>query len=286
MRNLRNVTGLGKNRAFHTVLPDGTPGTAKTISYANQLIQEGLKNPQVREITLQILSNAGVRGFDDLGEVRALYEFVHQNFFFRDDPVGYQYLQPVTGMLRTKSGNCASLNLILLPTLLGGVGFPTRAITIKSDPSMPEEYSHVYIEAQLKDGSWIPLDVARPDAAFGLAPSSGSYWERAEWPLTGGGFTGGVMNGLRGLRRVRNVRRGLGDAATTQAFLADLPSIESGAAQIVSAANQPGYPSQAQLQAAALANPNLSVTAGGSSTLLFVLGLAVAGGVLVFAMRK
>lgn len=294
MRNLRNIQGLARNTAFHTVLPDGTPGTEKTISYARQLIQEGLKNPQVRELVLKILNDAGVRGFDETGEVHALYEFVRQNFSFRDDPVGYQYLQPVTGILRTKSGNCASLNLILLPVLLGTVGYPTRAITIKSDSSMPDEFSHVYVEVGLKDGRWIPLDVARPDAAFGLAPSAGAYWDKATWPLTAGQFTGGVMNGMRpsAFRGVRARLRGLGDGIDWSGVLATVPGIESGAAQIVSAANLPGYqvlsqgPVAGMPGAPGVAAPGLSVSAGGSSTWLFVLGLVVVGGIAAVAFRR
>lgn len=289
MRNLRNVTGLGRNHAFLTTLPDGTPGTAKTIAYARQLIEEGLKNPQVRELTLKILSDARVPGFDELGELRTLYDFVHQGFYFRDDPVGYQYLQPVTGMLRTRSGNCASLNLILLPTLLGLVGYPTRAVTIKSDPSMPEEFSHVYVEAGLKNGQWIPLDVARPDAAFGLAPNAGAYWEKAVWPLTPGGFAGGVMNGMRGFRGARARLRGLG--IDWAGILQTVPAIESGTAQIVSAANLPGYQTLVQSPAgtvstSGIAAPGLSVSAGGSSTWLIVIGLIVVGGVAVAVMKR
>ncbi|MGA8224019.1 MAG: transglutaminase domain-containing protein [Candidatus Acidiferrales bacterium] len=383
MRNLRNVQGLGKNEVFHTILPDGTPGTAKTIGYAQQLIREGLKNPRVRELTLRILSDAGVRGFDELGELETLYAWVLANFFFRDDPVGYQYLQPVTGLLRTRSGNCASLNLVLLPALLGGVGFPTRAITIKSDPSMPEEYSHVYIEAQLKDGRWIPLDVARPDAAFGLAPNPGAYWEKAAWALTSGEGTGGTMNGLHpagfrggvgrrvvarlgpapftGLgmgrgprplalahaRRVRlrglgqsdgdltnvtgniyqdtsgnvysfdssggvsiadptgqnvnyypanapsspvapSVSSGPGTATSILAAAQTLPAIFKGTAQIIAAKGAPAAYAYSQTPGLAPGGyaPNVSLSAGGSSTIFLVLGLLVAGVVAVSVIKK
>jgi len=207
---------------FGTTIPDGPAGTAQTIRYAKRLIAQGLKDPVVRRTAVDVLAAAGVASHDEPAEVEALYQFVNPargHFFFRKDTmqpdatgeiVPAEMLQPVRDMLATRSGDCDCLNLVLLPALLASVGYATRAITIAADPEDPGNYSHVYLEAQLSDGAWIPLDVARPDAAFGVAPEPGRYWDpstgapgvRTAWPLTAASNgTGGTGNRGQGIGR-------------------------------------------------------------------------------------
>jgi hypothetical protein len=68
-----------------------------------------------------------------------------------------------------------------------------RAVTVKADQERPAEYSHVYCEAQLSTGEWVPLDAARSDPALGKAPEY--YWQRQDWPLTPGASANAYLNG-------------------------------------------------------------------------------------------
>ena len=204
MLAMLSVRGLGVNQMLRTSVADGDRGTAQTIPYAKQLIAEGSVNPGVRWLAVKYC--AGVQPDDELGEMQAIFNGVLRDFRFIKDPVGTQLLQPAAGVLQTRAGNCATLNLVLLPSLLGSVGYPTRAVTIKSDPDRPSEFSHVYCEAQLGSGQWIPLDVARSNPEFGKEPET--YWKRAVWPLTNGGSAGAYLNGMYGGPAMR---RGLGN---------------------------------------------------------------------------
>ena len=228
-----NVRGLAVNQMLRTSVADGDRGTAQTIPYAKQLIREGSVDPSVRLLAVKYCS--GVAPNDEIGEMKAIFDGVLRDFRFIKDPVGTQLLQPAAGVLQTRAGNCATLNLVLFPSLLGSVGYPTRAVTIKSDPDRPQEFSHVYIEAQLSNGEWVPLDVARSNPEFGKEPEQ--YWARKNWPLTDGASAGAYLNGYGGspmrrgigatqiilTRRRRSAfpRRGMGQDPSADQFLAD-----------------------------------------------------------------
>ena len=186
-----NVRGLAVNQMLKTSVADGDRGTAQTIPYAKQLIREGMVDPGVRNLAVSYCS--GVAPNNELAEMKAVFDGVLRDFRFIKDPVGTQLLQPAAGVLHTRAGNCATLNLVLFPSLLGSIGYPTRAVTIKSDPDRPQEFSHVYVEGQLSDGTWIPLDVARSNPEFGKEPEY--YWARKNWPLTDGASAGAYLNG-------------------------------------------------------------------------------------------
>ena len=127
------------------------------------------------------------------------------------------------------------------------------------------------------------------NAAFGLAPNDGAYWEKAVWPLTPGAGEGGVMNGMRGFRAARARLRALGDLSDINwtGILQTVPAIESGTAQIVSAANLPGYQTLVQAPAGTVSTPGLSVSSPGSSSWLLLLGvLVIGGGALVLITRR
>lgn len=284
-----NVRGLAVNQMLRTAVADGDRGTAQTIPFAKQLIREGTVNPDVRLLAVQYCS--GVQPNDELGEMRAIFNGVLRDFRFIKDPVGTQLLQPAAGVLETHAGNCATLNLVLFPSLLGSVGYPTRAVTIKSDPDRPSEFSHVYVEAQLSNGEWVPLDVARSNPEFGKEPEQ--YWARKDWPLTDGGSAGAYLNGYGGpvmraqtqillTHRQRSAfpRRGMGDdsgdgfsgAQALAQSLAAAPSILTGVAQVVKAQNTPGIAVSGVVGGQGTA---LGTSTGASGGLILLLGLGV-----------
>jgi len=180
-----NVQHVGAWQTIKVPLPSGRRGTAKTIELIKQLVDEGLTDPRVRRVATEILRNSSAPAHDDVAEVRAIYQWVLANIRFTKDMVGKETLQPAWAILETGAGDCDCINSILLPSLLGSVGYPTRLVTIAADPDDPELDSHIYIEALVQDiwgnPAWIPLDAARPGAAWLRTPEY--FFRMQRWPL-------------------------------------------------------------------------------------------------------
>lgn len=151
-------------------LLDGDDGTAQTVRKIRGLVEQGKRDPRVNRATGSILRGARVAPYDDAGEVRAIFSWVLKNIRFTKDPEGKECLRPAATTLEWGFGDCDDINAILLPSMLGTVGYRTRVVTIASHPAAPEQFTHVYCEVHL-GGRWIPLDAARKDTSFGSAPS-------------------------------------------------------------------------------------------------------------------
>jgi Transglutaminase-like superfamily len=315
--------------SFFTAVADGERGTAKTIRYARRLIAQSLRDPATRYFAVDLLREQAVPGYDEMGEVRGIFNGVRKGFTFRRDSmlpyggeiVAAEMLQPVSGLLRSRAGDCDCLNLVLLPALLAAIGYPTRAVTIKSDEADPSNFSHVYSEVQLSDGRWIPLDVARPDAAFGLAPDR--YWKIRYWPLTGG--KGSELRGMGALstrftglstlhlpgrlsltpitvvshaRALRGLGQSDGSSFDWSSLLSAIPQDLQGVATIVKASNTPGIAyagiSSSQQQSSLnygtgsgiAGQPGVSVGLTSTSSPLLIVGLALVAGIVIFKAVK
>ncbi len=157
----------------------GVAGTQQTIAMIRQLVDQGVRDPMVNHTALGIIR--GVRPYDDDREVRAIYEWVRRNVQFRKDVAGKETLRRARTILEVRAGDCDDINGVLLPSLLGTVGYPTRVVTIAANPAAPDQFTHIYAEANVR-GRWIPLDAARKDARFGLAPAR--YLRKRIWSLT------------------------------------------------------------------------------------------------------
>jgi len=153
----------------------GDAGIVQTVRVIRKLVDDGVKDPHVNALAIQIARS--VPRFDRMALAQALYEWVLENIWFVDDPVAKETVRPAAVVLRVGGGDCDDINGVLLPSLLGTVGIPTRLVTVASDPRDPTQFSHIYAEADI-DGAWVPIDAARPGAQFGLEPSN---WARKRW---------------------------------------------------------------------------------------------------------
>lgn len=156
-----------------------------------RLVDDAWKDPVVNRTAIDIVRNAGAQEYDSLAQIHALYNFAH-SFYFVNDPVTKEALRPARELLNLRAGDCDDINAIVLPSLLGSVGFEVRLVTIAADPQQPETFSHVYCEVFL-DGTWMPLDAARPGAVFGEAPPH--FYRREWWSLVDanhGEYSGGL----------------------------------------------------------------------------------------------
>ena len=255
-----NVARVGRYQAATVPLSEGKPGTRETIDLIRRLVDQGIKDPVVRRTATEILRP--IPPYRDEAEVRALYQAVISGWSSSDGTryapirytkhmVGKQTLQRAADVLETGAGDCVTVNAILLPAMLGAVGYHTRLVTIANNPEDPDNFSHVYSEAFVRNrgglgGRWISLDAAREDAAFGRSPDPTQFWDVRYWPLTEGSELLGSMRPQRFLVRKRRLfpRFGLGQDDNTSILanvLAAAPAIETGAANIVRAANAPAY---------------------------------------------
>jgi hypothetical protein len=299
-----NVQHVGAWQTIRVPLSDGDIGVEETIQYIRQLVDEGLTDPRIRRVATEIVRNASVPPYDELAEVRAVFDWASnwRNVRFVKDMIGKEMLQPAWSILESGAGDCDCINAILLPSLLGAIGYATRAVTVAADPSDPENFSHIYIEVFAGD-NWIPLDVARPGAAWGRTPER--FWRIRRWPLMDAAEIPGqdisalppvrpatnYLNGIAAIHpayrtpapvvRTRRVmpRFGMGQddgggiLEQLGPILKTVPGIEQGAAQIIAAGNQPSYGVRYPITSTYPQSGTAVITASTGGTSFVTLGL-------------
>jgi transglutaminase superfamily protein len=177
-----STPGLG----YRVPLLNGEQGTAQTVALMRKLVDEALNDAQFVRQAIEIVR--GVAAFDELGELNALYRWVKRNIRYTKDPVTKEKLYPPQELLKVRAGDCDDISM-LLGALAIAIGYPARLITISASAQHPEEFSHVYVEAEAPAGSgqWVPLDAARLDAQFGEEPPH--YYRKRAWSLTDDSYT-------------------------------------------------------------------------------------------------
>jgi hypothetical protein len=192
---------LGNGSAVSAAaLAEGDAGTAQTIAAMRGLIDQGKRDPTIHELAARIIRGAGVAPFDWRGEATAIFAWVRGNIRFTRDVYGDEALHTAPEIVRLGIGDCDDFT-VLICSLLETCGHHTRIVTISSNPSDPEAFSHVFPEVEL-EGRWIPVDVGRKSPAFGKGPEH--YFRRREWDASGPYFQdvagyGANMSRLRGL---------------------------------------------------------------------------------------
>lgn len=178
----------------------GDAGVAQTIQEMRSLVDEALRDPSILRTAKDIVRS--VPAFDDYSEAQALYNWVRTNIRFTKDPVNKETLYPPSELLAIRSGDCDDISM-LLGTLLMAVGYPARLMTVAAGG---DEFSHVYVEGQI-NGQWIPMDPARSDSQFGVAPPS---YTRARWWSLSDSSQGDVPGLLGNYPRFRSHVSGMG----------------------------------------------------------------------------
>lgn len=291
---------------YRTALLSGEQGTAQTIDLMRRLVDDALADQSFVRKAVDIVKS--VPAYDDYGELRALYDWVQQNIRFTKDPLTKEKLYPPQELLKIRAGDCDDISMLLGAFALA-LGYPARLITIAASSDHPDEFSHVYVEAEVppNSGNWIPLDAARVDAEFGVEPPV-SYRKRA-WSLTdnsyqdlAGSFVHANTVGAPGCRRMfaglgsyGYVRSGIGDVSdympVLQQSVAEIPTIISavtgGKSQVAGPYGSfatgftPGYGiPPAGYVAPGMPGAGAAVSASGSPLLLLALG----GGLLLMLM--
>jgi len=184
---------------YRAPLMSGDAGVEQTIHAMRGLVDEALRDPAINRLARDIVR--GVPAFDDYAEANALYSWVRQNIRFTKDPVNKETLYPPAELLQIRAGDCDDISM-LLATLLMSVGYAARLMTVAANG---DEFSHVYVEGQI-NGQWVPMDPARSDSQFGVAPPA--FTRARWWSLADNSF--GELSGTRARHAQAHIG-GLGD---------------------------------------------------------------------------
>jgi len=182
---------MGPYPIYRVPIPGGDTGTAKTVSLIRALIDQGAKDPAIRELAASI----ALSGDTDLEKVLSLHDFVKSRMMYLRDPVNAEYLGGARYHLDSfyrrgfASGDCDD-HTIFLGSLLESVGYPVRLVTTRQKPGFGP-YDHIYLETYV-GGRWVPLDAAKKRFLY-RKPSRLRRWEgnamglgqSSEWEYTG-----------------------------------------------------------------------------------------------------
>tara|TARA_Y100001973_G_C5207660_1_gene342820 strand:- start:7720 stop:8481 length:762 start_codon:yes stop_codon:yes gene_type:complete len=102
-----------------------------------QLIEDGLRDEYVRRKAVEIVNRAGIRGHDELGEIRAITKWVQHNVVYRKDPINVEYFQTARRLIKdVESGRSAADCddfVIVWGAMLGALGYEVAACIVDSN---------------------------------------------------------------------------------------------------------------------------------------------------------
>lgn len=230
------------NGTMGTPLAQGDQGVVQTIDVIRQLVDDAVKDPKINVTAIEMVRRVADQ-FSRDDKAAAIYTAVANRWFYVEDPVGpfgpKETLRAPRTLLQIWAGDCDDAS-VLIASLLGTIGIPSRLVTIAADPSSPNDFSHIYPEAEIFPGTWVAMDIARPGSAYGSAPSR--FFRKRVWSLTEHRYQEVNMQAASSAPRASSLAgyAVLGDAATD---LTAAATLESGFAQIMSAVKgQPTIP--------------------------------------------
>jgi len=145
------------------------------VRILTDLIEDGMRDELVRQKAVQILNNAGVRGHDELGEIRAITRYVQTHMVYRKDGYGVEFFHTARRLIRDieegkSAGDCDDF-VILGGALLGAIGYPVGALIV--DSNNDGIMNHVMLVTRTFSptrefgDSWIPIELIYPQFKIG-----------------------------------------------------------------------------------------------------------------------
>ena len=155
-------------------IQDGSTGARQTLQAMAQLARKGLRDQRIRNLAVALttdgfLSGTGLQQKDFEGEARTLHEFVRDQIRYVRDTDGVELLHDPVTLLQIGAGDCDD-KAILLASLLGSIGHPTRFVAVAFEPDC---YSHVWVQDYL-NGAWVDLEPTEPLPFGRTVPLSGA----------------------------------------------------------------------------------------------------------------
>jgi hypothetical protein len=167
-----------------------------------------MRDDAVRLKAVQILNEAGVKGHDEIGELKAITKWVQNNAVYRKDPFGVEFFFTARRQIRDiekgiHSGDCDDF-VILGGALLGSLGYPVGALIV--DSNNDGTFNHVMLVTktfsptrQFKN-DWIPIELIYPQFRLGESvPISKVYPLMAHVDNIRAPVTSKIISGIKGL---------------------------------------------------------------------------------------
>ena len=145
------------------------------VKYLKELIEDGLRDEYVRRKAVSIVDRAGVKGHDELGEIRAIVKWVQNNVVYRKDPLDVEYFMTARRILKDveqgrSAADCDDF-VIVAGALLGSIGYPTGALIV--DSNADGVFNHVMLITRTTaptrefGNNWIPCELIFPTFKIG-----------------------------------------------------------------------------------------------------------------------
>jgi len=169
----------------HTFQTPSWPGVPTKIRQIRKLVEMGKRDPKIYALAGQITFAANVAGKDQVGELKALYDYVAKEVPWRSDINKVETFADPASTLEWHRGDCDD-HTSLLMSLAESMGYSTKARVIERKGAGGP--SHIYPMVGLPRSAprkWIPLDIAG---------GQGPNWELAK-KLVGKTVDYGVFGG-------------------------------------------------------------------------------------------
>jgi hypothetical protein len=142
-------------------ISSGRSGTIATLREMAKLSRAGSAHPDVIRAAQNVARRAPER--DDRATMRAMLADVRRRMRYTKDPLGVELVKaPWTSIGQSDLHGVEPMDCddasVMLASMLGAVGIPSRFVVVSTDKRRPRDFSHVYLHAQASDGSWVPLD--------------------------------------------------------------------------------------------------------------------------------
>lgn len=154
-------------RVERVPLKPGNAGTDQTIDVMSRAAmgRYGAGSGRIRNLTLQVVREAGVAERDKAGEIVAVHEYVKNHLRYVKDPLWYEFVtHPETLAFERADGDCDD-HVTLEAAMLGSIGIPSRFVVygFKGAP----QYQHVAMHANVGGNQWVALDPIVKDQPAG-----------------------------------------------------------------------------------------------------------------------
>ena len=193
------------------------------IRILTDLIEDGMRDEQVRIKAVQIIKEAGVKGHDEIGEIKAITRWVQTKAHYVKDPFGIEFFFTARRQIRdiekgNHSGDCDDF-VILGGALLGSLGYPVGALIV--DSNNDGIFNHVMLVTKTFSptkefgNSWIPIELIYPQFKLGESvPISRVYPLMAHADTVRAPVTSKIISGIKSLMGAHPVGQiaGIGNA--------------------------------------------------------------------------
>lgn len=183
-------------------LPDGWPGIVLTLQRAAALVRAARLDPECREKAAAICRDAGIKGHDFDGEIKALFEHCRDNITYRNDPFNCELIQDWKRSEQYGIGDCDDKTIALCSYLAALGHWP--GFIVFAEPNA-DRATHIFAEVQNNAGR-VSLDPTVETALVGWEPDWGNTWSFPIFDLDTEG-----MGGMHYGSHHNNRARGMGD---------------------------------------------------------------------------